>query len=450
MAKVIILSRKARYALGFICIVCLLLLLAGVSSIPFIYESRSILYKVGTDRTLLRTGKVIGMIAATLLLLQLALSSRLKFLDHIFALNRLYLFHRVNAATVAVLAVIHPLFIFAPEDITNIPVELKYWPEILGAFLLVSIWLITATGLWRLFLDFRFHRWWLFHRGAGFAAVIMLIFHVLYGSETFESGAPRFIVILAAGTYALFWGWVRIKPVLLKIKPFSVTSVAMAGQDAYAVEVTPRAGKVFHYIPGQFAFVTIKSKNVSSEEHPFTISSTPSRPGSLQFSIRCSGDWTSLIGHLKPGDTFFIDGPYGHFSYLFRSNATEYIMIAGGIGITPMLSMLRHMADNGETRRVTLIWSNRTREDIVFADEFEELEHRLQGLRIIHVFTRQAGSLGTIGRLNQNMLDKLLSGCSRKIPVFVCGPPLMMDEVRRGLVRIGYSHGLILTEEFSL
>jgi ring-1,2-phenylacetyl-CoA epoxidase subunit PaaE len=125
-------------------------------------------------------------------------------------------------------------------------------------------------------------------------------------------------------------------------------------------------------------------------------------------------------------------------------------MIAGGIGITPMLSMLRYMADADETGRVTLVWSNRTEEDIVFADEFLDLERRLKGLRVIHVLTRQSVGTGAGGRLNKNKLDSLLSGCNRQVPVFICGPPLMMDEVRKGLVKIGFSPALIHTEEFRL
>jgi ring-1,2-phenylacetyl-CoA epoxidase subunit PaaE len=108
------------------------------------------------------------------------------------------------------------------------------------------------------------------------------------------------------------------------------------------------------------------------------------------------------------------------------------------------------MADTGDTHRITLIWSNRTEEDIVFADEFMELGHRLKGLRIIHVLTRQPHDSGISGRLNRDKLGDMLSDCSRDAPVFVCGPLLMMKEVRRSLKKIGFSPGRIYTEEFSL
>ncbi|MHA2389854.1 MAG: ferredoxin reductase family protein [Candidatus Hodarchaeales archaeon] len=432
------------------CIIPVIALLIGASSLTFLFETGSILYKLGTDRVFLRAGKVIGLIAATLLLLQLVLSARFKFLDRIFALNRMYLFHRINAVTVALLAVVHPLLVFAPEDINNIPVQLKYWPEVLGALLLLFIWLITATGLWRTFLDFHFDRWWLFHRAAAFTAVVLLIFHILYGSETFEEGIARYIVIAAAGLYAVIFGWVKIKPVMLKQKPWKVIGVAKTGLNTYSVEVAPRAGRTFEYIPGQFAFISFQSGSVSPEEHPFTISSTPSRPQSLQFTVRCSGDWTRLIGCLKPADTVSIDGPYGRFSYVFSNKFNQYIMIAGGIGITPMLSMLRYMADRDNRKKVTLIWSNRTEDEVAYSDEFTALKRELEGLDITYLFTRQTRDPHRGGRLNQKKLENILAEHYRKMPVFICGPPAMMEAVRNDMVHIGFLKRLIFTEEFQL
>jgi predicted ferric reductase len=109
-----------------------------------------------------------------------------------------------------------------------------------------------------------------------------------------------------------------------------------------------------------------ESKHVSREPHPFTLSSTPSRPGTLQFNIRASGDWTRTVAHLSEGDQARIQGPFGRFGHLFTTPDRELIMIAGGIGITPMLSMLRFMADHRDPRPVTLIWANRSPERVVY------------------------------------------------------------------------------------
>jgi ferredoxin-NADP reductase len=125
-------------------------------------------------------------------------------------------------------------------------------------------------------------------------------------------------------------------------------------------------------------------------------------------------------------------------------------MVAGGIGITPMLSMLRFMAYVNDKRKITLIWSNRTRKHIVYPDEFSELEERLAGLSIVHVLTREPEYDGERGRLDEEKFRRLLAGCSKKSTVFTCGPSDMMKEAYWSLRRIGLPCRSIIMERFSL
>jgi len=115
-----------RRFLGALAFLIGLLLLAGAASIPFLFESASILYKFGADKLMLRTGKVLGMIAGTLLLLQLVLAARIRFLDRIFALDRLFYFHQISGTLIAACVIIHTKLIMLPEDILFIPLEISY------------------------------------------------------------------------------------------------------------------------------------------------------------------------------------------------------------------------------------------------------------------------------------------------------------------------------------
>ena len=124
-------------------------------------------------------------------------------------------------------------------------------------------------------------------------------------------------------------------------------------------------------------------------------------------------------------------------------------MIAGGVGVTPMLSMLRYMVDADQMRKATLIWSNRTEADILCREEIEAVEAKLPNFAVHHVLSEQADFQGRTGRLNQDMLRELLSNSSHAAAIFVCGPPPMMDSVCRDLKEIGYSPRTIFTERFS-
>ena len=441
---------KTRIVLGGTCIFLALLLIASAWTIPFLFESPSILYKFGIDKMFLRSGKVLGVTAAVLVFFQILLVSRLKILDRIFSLNRIYIFHRINGITIAALALLHPILVIAAENFTFFPFEKRYWPAFLGVGVLIFILVVMTTANWRLIFGFAYDKWLRFHRLVTLLTIALMIIHILFVSETFKSGLPCILVLVVAGINFLLILRLWYRRFFPDKGHFFIFNVELIGSDAYSVDVRPCAGQIFDYIPGQFAFITPVSANVPKEEHPFTISSTPSRPDSLQFVIRSLGDWTSKINHLKTGEPVLIDGPYGLFSHVVSSEGEPIVMIAGGIGITPMLSMIRYMADVDDQRRILLIWSNKTKEHIVFSEEFRNLEHRMQNLQIIHVITRGSGDIDEKGRLDQTKLERLLKGCSRKSKVFICGPFEMMKEMSRAIKKLGFSSTRVYKEKFML
>ena len=440
-----------RVLLATAIVALLLLTLAGALTIPFAFESPSMWYKFGIEKTSLRAGKMLGLTAGLLMLLQLPLAGRLKFLDRIFSLPGLMRQHRMHAWAIVILALIHPLCVLLPEGRLIVPLEMRYWPEWIGVVLLVFILSQFVVSQWRQSMGLAFHTWMRFHRIAGLLIAVLLVVHALYVSESFsEDGLPRLAVVVAAAAFLLFWLWVRSAWLRVRRKPFLVSRVEPTGSDCTCVELTPAAQTFFSYVPGQFVWVSFASATVVPEPHAFTLSSAPSRPGMLQFTIRACGDWTHTVGGLSIGDRAFIQGPFGRFGHLHTDPDRELIMIAGGIGITPMLSMLRFMADYGDPRPVTLIWSNRSKKNVAFTDEMDALAAKLTGLRMIPTFTRDAESGKRSGRLDRTSLETMLSACSRGSAIFVCGPPQMMKQVSTDLKTIGFPARSIFTEAFGL
>lgn len=397
-------------------------------------------------------GRMFAVTAAVLMFFQFILSSRIKMLDRLFGLNRLLDTHRYAGTAAAVLATLHPLFLFFPEQEEIGPLRLDLWPELFGIVLLCGLWAAVCVSLWRVFLRLRFERWWLMHRMGVFAGMVLLSIHALNVGGDFITGLPRAAFAAALAGYAVLFLWVKaVKPGLLRARPYTIAEVSRLSRTVHAIELVPARGKVFSYMAGQFAFVRFFSRNLPSEEHHFTLSSAPTRD-CIIFTIKCSGDFTSRIGRLAVGDTAMIDGPYGLFSCqaLSLQPADELIMIAGGIGITPMLSMLRYAADIGERWKITLVWSNRTQEDMFCNDELEQLGEKLPRLAFFPVLTRQPDYKGLQGRLDSALLGKMLAESSRSAYIFLCGPPDMMDAVRAALVSLGFEKRRILSERFSL
>jgi len=430
-------------------VLIVLLMLAGALAIPFLYESPSMWYKFGIAKTSLRAGKMVGMAAGLMILLQLPLAGRLKVLDRNFSLPGLIRQHRRHAWAIVLMALVHPLCVLLPEGKLTLPLEMRYWPEWMGVALLVLILAQFATTQWRQPLAIVFHRWLPGHRVTGTGIAALLIVHVLYVSETFtDNWPPRLAVLVAGGIFALIWLWVRSGWLRMHRHPHRVSRAEPIGRDCICVEVESADGAAMDYLPGQFAFVTFRSKHLPREPHPFTLTSSPSRPGSIQFAIRTCGDWTRRLDRLAIGDRAYLQGPFGRFSHLFAGSERELILIAGGIGITPMLSMLRYMADHGDKRPITLIWSNRTPAHLVFSEELDGLATQLTGLRHIPIFTDNAETGEPSGRLNRTLLSALLSENSRTAAVFLCGPPPMMKALITDLKRLGFPARAIFTETF--
>ena len=444
------LSHRQRLFFASLIGLILILVIAGAASIPFFFESSSILYKFGFDRVLLLAGQVMGLVAGCLLLIQVVLAARLKCLDRIFGLDRLFSYHRLSGIIIAALVIIHPIAIFIADDRIFIPLQWRYWPEFIGLFLTLLIALMVVTSHWRERLRLAFQHWWPIHRIAGMLAVIAFGIHVLSVNDTFEQKLPWLLAIVALVLCGLVFLWIRTRPLRSRVRPLRISAVKRAGADAVCLKMAADGHRLPACLPGQFGFITLSSAHVSNEEHPFTIASSPTQSEALEIVVRTTGDWTARLQNLQPQDGVLFDGPYGRFSHLPISGQTEIIMIAGGIGITPLLSMLRYMADSGDQRKITLLWSNQTPDHIVLPDVFEKLAAQLKGLRILHVMTRAPEYNGEQGRLDRPKLKRLLSNCSRSAAVFVCGPDQMMKAVRTSVVSLGFQRHMIFMERFSL
>ncbi len=189
-------------------------LLISAASIPFFYQSTTMWYKFGFDRVLLYAGKIAGLLAATLLFMQILLVAHLKVLTTVFPKAQLIRQHKINGALIAGLVIIHPLLVVASEGFTFPALEWKSWPEFVGSALLLCIWLIFTTSQWRNATGLSFQAWRLLHRVITPIAVMLLSLHVLFVSDTFSSGVPRYAVCTALGIFLIAWFKIRLLPYL--------------------------------------------------------------------------------------------------------------------------------------------------------------------------------------------------------------------------------------------
>lgn len=233
-------------------------------------------------------------------------------------------------------------------------------------------------------------------------------------------------VAMAAGFAALaLYRLYRIFSI--RRQPYTVSSVKQEAKDIWSLFFS---GPDINHKPGQFLFVQLLRNGKLSEAHPFTITSSPESKEPA-ITIKELGDFTSTIKDTKEGDQAFIDAPYGIFSNL-NVVSSDNIFIAGGIGITPFMSMLRYLKDNFDDQRITFFWGNRSEEYLCFQDELKDLLDEMPSFSLVIVMSDQKDWPGEKGFITADLIKKYHPWESYT-QFFVCGPPPMTQSILKEL-----------------
>lgn len=404
----------------------------------------------GSNMIAFAIGRSLGLVAAALLLLQPILAVRSKALERTFGLDRLLAFHRQSAMLCLGAGFLHPMFVYGSGVRTVGPSGWHLWPVGLGALALLGLWGLVVSSLYRDFLLLRWEAWRKLHVILAGATVLVLT-HMFAVQPDFRSGPSLLFWALVLVVWLAFIVRHRIvRPHLERTRNrFRVVSVKAAARNITEITLSPE-NEPFSYSPGQFAFLRLHSDQVAAEEHPFTISSAPSGNQDIQFTIKGVGDFTRTLGALRQGDTAEVSGPFGIFTPARFGKLNHLVMVAGGIGITPMLSILRFYAMNTNQVAVTLLWSNRTTRDTPYLDELADLAATLPNLSVNHFLTQDMRPGAHTGRLAVQALREVVPPYQAGVHVMQCGPRQMMLDLAREFKNLGYPRSVVHYEDFAL
>jgi ferredoxin-NADP reductase len=205
------------------------------------------------------------------------------------------------------------------------------------------------------------------------------------------------------------------------------------------------------YRPGAYFWVELPDRGHDDEKglrRHISLVTSPTEKGVVGLATRLRDTaFKRTLAELEVGDEVQVEEPKGSF-LLPEDASAEYVFVAGGIGITVFRSMLRSIADTGAPYRVTLVYSNRDRESSAFLDELEELEARIDGLRVVLTMTDEPGWEGETRRLDADVLGELVGGLEGKT-FLVAGPPAMAEAVSESLRAAGLPDERVLADSFS-
>lgn len=390
------------------------------------------------------TGRSAALAGFMILLLQPVLAGRYRWVTRPFGFDIVIRFHRHMAVLALLLLIAHPVMLglgaAGLEILYSFDQPLYILP---GRAALLVLVLIAAFSLSSLPDRMGFERWRIVHDVLTPAVIVIGLVHALAAGEDLVIPWLRWSVITAAALSLVAYAYHRfVRPALLSRRPYSVAGVERIADKVWDIRLTPPGGgEAFDHLPGQFHFMTFhRREGLPEEEHHFTISSSPADRSSISSTIKELGDFTSTIGETRPGDTATVHGPFGRFSYLLHPSGKDLVFIAGGIGVTPLMAMIRHMRDTGSQLPVLLIYSNRDPASIAFREELDSIAREgSPKLRVVHVLKDpgeemqvEAGATEK-GRLDPEMLERLCEGRFVGRSFYVCGPPGLLEMALRAL-----------------
>ena len=393
------------------------------------------------------------LIGFPILAMQFVLSARLRWVERPFGMDRLYQFHKAMGMFAGILLLSHPVVVAASNGSWSLLYGLAIpWYIWVGRAALLLLVIHVALAISKRLIKMEYQKWKAMH--SSFAVLILTgaFVHSWFAGDDLKLTAVRVVWSALFAGAAAAYAWHRVlRPLWPHRQAYDVTDVQQESGDVWTVTFAPKRGVRHHpHLPGQFHYLTLhREGDASSEEHPFTISSSPTQIGVVSSTIKASGDLTRTIGRTKPGDTANIYGPFGRFSYVLYPDEHDLIFIAGGVGITPLMSMLRHMRDTGARKRVLLLYANKTPGDILFGEELRAMQSGDKPyLDVVDIVSQpDEGWTGETGRIDREKIAQhcgVLEGRS----FYVCGPPGLMDTAVSGLKSLGVLDSRIRYESF--
>lgn len=404
---------------------------------------------IDTGSTLNTLAKMAGIAGVSLFAINILLSGRYHLLDRLFnGLDKVYLAHVRTGKIAFTLLLTHVVLIYAglwnisfdtfKQFITNrSDWAINY--GVLGFSGLFIIVVITLSAK----LPYQIQKG--IHKFLGLFFFLGGLHVYLIPSDVAFNLPLRWYILGLAGLALLSYVWKTVlRKWLVRRYKYVVTKVTSLSPTVTEIEMVADGKRRMSFIAGQFLYVGFRQSSFPKEEHPFSISSAPHEE-TIRITVRGSGDYTKRMNELKAGSKALIQGPFGAF-YEKRFDNKHQLWVAGGIGITPYISILRDLANRPdlsslEKYNIDLFYTFRSETEGVFHQELQELSSRLPWFR----YYPWNGE--TKDRLTVELIKKELAITNKEL--FIVGPPPMLKSMAKQFHQNGIAKKNIHFEIFN-
>ncbi|MFW6339717.1 MAG: ferric reductase-like transmembrane domain-containing protein [Wenzhouxiangella sp.] len=433
-------ARLARTLVWTLALVPLLFFLAGLRTADF----------ANLAAVLNLLGRLSGVLGLAFLLLSAALSARVPGFDLPFGgLTRLWNTHHLLGASALLLLLIHPLLLaFAAQGHgaglafqTLFPPlsDLATW----SGWLALVLMMIFLAPSFSFFGRPDYERWKRIHDLAPFAVILALV-HTFLFSRTMPAHLDIVVwtgfALLAVG--AVLWRFVFSRRI--GRLPYTVARIDRPANNVVELTLEPRR-RSLRYKAGNFVYLTPLVRGLKAgcgEEHPYTLSSSP-RESNLRIAIKDLGNASRALQSIQVGARVTIEGPYGRFFKSPDEVVTPELWISGGIGVTPFLARMRHLARMDQGGDIRFVYCVQDEARALYLEELQSLAASIPGFRLVpHYFYR-------FGPLSADFLREHCGDIENR-EVYICGPQPLNRLSQSHLRSLGVARSSIHTEEFEL
>jgi predicted ferric reductase len=401
---------------------------------------------------LIAAGQIAALLGAYCALVQVVLMSRNPWLDEILGIDRLAAWHRWLGFGTVTLICGHVLFTtwgYAWNDGRSIATQtwafLTTYPYMLMAYVGTALFVLIAVTSIRAARRRISHESWHFIHLYAYLAIVLSFGHQLAAGSDFAGDpvAVAYWVALYVAAALLVLTFRVVMPGRMALRHrLRVQSVVPEAPDVLSVYITGRGLDRLPVRAGQFFTFRFLTRDLWWQVHPFSLSAAPNGRY-LRITVKQLGDFTRSLSGLRPGTPVLVEGPRGMFTSV-RRRYPRALLIAGGIGITPLRALLEEMPQRKGS--VALLYRARTWADVVFKAELDQMVTARGG--VIHYIVGRRGREVHPRPFAPGFLLEAVPDLRRR-DVFICGPPELVDDVSASLAALRVPTRQIHRERFA-
>ncbi len=398
----------------------------------------------------------LGIVGLAAMAVQFVTSGRFRIVSGRLGIDRVMAFHKTAAWWVLLALLLHPVAYVIPTALADPALgfeRLRAYHTLpqyrSGVIALWALLLLVLSSVLRNRLPVPYEAWRATHVVLSAVALGGGLHHAVSAGRFSATGALQgfwwAVGAIALGVIALLYGWRWAR---LHMRPWRLASVTPLADRMWELDIQPAPGTPpLGYRAGQFVWMTEGARRFPLFDHPFSIADSPKRPG-LSLIVKEAGDFTNGIGALEPGTAIGLDGPHGAFTMEGHEH-DAILLIAGGVGVAPIMGLLRDLAAQGHGRPVRLAYAAGAPENFACLDEIEAAREVLDLTTLLVSETSSEEWTGEIGRLDSARLAGMLAGLDpARTVAMICGPGPMVTAVSDTLLALGLPMDRVMYERF--